>query len=54
MSKPATGRVKSSQIDAVVIRIDGSRQDLGTIAYYHRNPLRRLAWRLNRKVHHHG
>jgi hypothetical protein len=30
-----------------VIRGDGRVEDLGSVAYYHRNPLRRLWWRLN-------
>jgi hypothetical protein len=39
---------KQASIDAVVIRADGTRVDLGTIAYYHRNPLRRWAWSLRK------
>jgi hypothetical protein len=39
---------KQTSIDAVVIRADGTRVDLGTIAYYHRNPLRRWAWSLGK------
>ena len=39
-------RVKESSISAVVIRADGTRENLGTIAYWHRNPLRRLWFRL--------
>lgn len=46
----AKGGVKEASIEAVVIRADGTREDLGTIAYYHRNPLRRWAWRLRRAV----
>ena len=38
--------VKQASIEAVVIRADGTRENLGTICYYHRNPLRRLAWRV--------
>lgn len=49
MDTLATGKIKSLQMEAVVIRADGSREDLGTVAYYHRNPLRRLAWRLTQK-----
>jgi hypothetical protein len=33
---------KSMRLEAVVIRADGTRRELGVIAYYHRNPLRRL------------
>lgn len=32
--------------EAVVIRADGTREDLGVISYYHKNPLKRLYWRL--------
>lgn len=42
--------VKSASISAIVIRADGTTEDLGMIAYYHRNPLRRLAWRIGRAM----
>ncbi|CAA2139567.1 hypothetical protein [Hyphomicrobium sp. ghe19] len=42
----ASSNVKEAQIQAVVIRADGSREDLGTISYFHKNPLRRWLWRL--------
>lgn len=38
--------VIESSIEAVVIRADGSKEDLGVVSYWHRNPLRRLVWRL--------
>jgi hypothetical protein len=38
------------EIEAVVVRADGSREDLGVIAYWHRNPLRRAWWRLTRAL----
>lgn len=44
-----TASVEAS-ISAVVIRADGTREDLGTISYWHRNPLRRLAWATTHKV----
>ena len=44
----ARGQAKSIEIEAVVIRADGTREVLGTVAYWHRNPLRRLAYRLRR------
>lgn len=40
--------VRAATIEAVVIRADGTRQALGIIAFYHRNPLRRWAWRISR------
>lgn len=38
----ARSNVKSVQLEAVVIRADGTREDLGVVSYWHRNPLRRL------------
>ena len=45
-----TSPVKSAQFDAVIIRADGTRENLGTIAYYHRNPLRRWWGNLKMRV----
>lgn len=41
--------VKQVTVDAVVIRADGTRENLGTIAYFHKNPLRRLIWRITKR-----
>lgn len=46
----ARGQAKSIEIEAVVIRADGTREVLGTVAYWHRNPLRRWAFRLRRRL----
>lgn len=35
---------KESTLSAVKTRADGTVEDLGVIAYYHRNPLRRWLW----------
>jgi hypothetical protein len=43
------GRPREMSISAVVIRADGSRVDLGTVAYWHRNPLKRFWWFITRK-----
>ena len=37
-------------IDAVIIRADGTREELGTISYSHRNPLKELVYKLKRKL----
>jgi len=42
--KPA----KSAEIIATIIRADGTIEHLGRISYWHKNPLRRLAWRVQR------
>ena len=40
--------IREAELSAVIIRADGTVEDLGRVAYYHRNPLRRILWRLAR------
>lgn len=35
--------IKSSQISAVIIRADGTREELGIVSYWHKNIFKR-AW----------
>ena len=42
----ADARVKEATIEIVVLRANGDREELGVVSYWHRNPLKRLAWRL--------
>jgi len=46
MPVKAQGKAKETRISAVVIRADGTREDKGLLVYWHRNPIRRLAWRV--------
>lgn len=46
----AKSEVKEATIEAVVIRADGSREDLGVISAYYKNPLKRLQWALKQKA----
>lgn len=39
--------------EARVIRADGTVEELGVIAYYHANPLKRWAWHIRRKFNFH-
>lgn len=39
-------QAKEASISAVVTRADGTVEHLGIISYWHRNPLRRVAWRV--------
>lgn len=39
--------VRQAELSAKVIRANGKVEDLGVISYWHKNPLRRLVWRLN-------
>ena len=43
-------QIKSAQIDAVIIRADGTADPLGTIAYYHRNPIKQFMYWLKKKL----
>lgn len=45
--KAASG-LRSASVEAVITRADGSTENLGEVAYWHRNPLRRIAWRIRR------
>lgn len=49
-SLTVTQNVKEASIEAVIIRADGTRENLGVVSYYHRNPLKRLAWRAKRLI----
>jgi len=42
------GPLREASISAVVIRADGSIEDLGQISYWHKNPLRRWAWSIKK------
>ena len=48
MVVPANARQAS--IRATVIRADGRVEDLGVVAFYHRNPLYRWAYRVRRAI----
>lgn len=37
-------------VEAVIIRKDGTREDLGQVAYWNANPFKRWAWSLSKFV----
>lgn len=41
---------REASIEATVIRADGTREELGVVSYYHRNPLKRLYYKLTGRV----
>lgn len=41
----AKGSLREASIEAVVIRADGTRESLGVVSRWHKNPLVRLKWR---------
>ena len=46
----ALSRAKKTELSAIVIRADGSREDLGVIGYWHRNPLFRALFKIRRQI----
>jgi uncharacterized protein YhbP (UPF0306 family) len=48
LTEAAKANIRSVTFEAVITRADGTREDLGRIAYYHRSPIRRLLWRLSK------
>ena len=42
------GGIKEASIQATVIRADGSREELGVVSYWHKNPLKRLLHKMKR------
>lgn len=43
MNTSTKTNIKEASIEAVIIKADGTRVNLGVIAYHHQNPLKR-AW----------
>ncbi len=46
----ARGGAREMTISAVITRADGRVENLGVIAFHHRNPFKRLAWQLHRFI----
>ena len=43
------GNAVQVSVEAVVIRADGTRENLGTVAYWHKSPWKRFQYWLKRK-----
>lgn len=39
---------REASISAVITRADGTVENLGCVSYWHKSPLKRLAWRLTK------
>lgn len=50
MSEYSAKTVSERSVRAVIYRADGSVEQLGLIAYYSRNPIKRWAYRLGQKL----
>jgi hypothetical protein len=44
-------QVKQMEISARIVRADGSIEELGTIQYWHKNPIKRIIWRIKQWLH---
>jgi hypothetical protein len=44
-------KVKQMEISAIITKADGTIENLGTIQYWHKNPLKRLLWRIKKWLH---
>jgi hypothetical protein len=44
----ANVNAKEIKLEAIVIRADGTRENLGVIDYWHQNPLKRFVWKLKK------
>ena len=44
----AKSDLREASIAAVVVRADGSREDLGVVSYWHKSWFRRAIWRVSR------
>jgi len=47
----ATSNAKELQLEAVIIRADGTIERLGVIDYWHKNPIKRFIWRIKKWLH---
>ena len=47
----ANSKVKQMELSARIVRADGTIEELGTIQYWHKNPIKRLIWRIKRWLH---
>ena len=39
---------KQIELIATIIRADGTREELGVIDYWHKNPIKRFIWKLQK------
>lgn len=46
----ANAKVRQATLEAVVIRADGTVENLGVVSYYHKNPLKRLFYKITGKA----
>jgi len=42
---------KEIELIATIIRADGKIEELGVIDYWHKNPIKRIIWRIKKWLH---
>jgi len=42
---------KKIELIATIIRADGKIEELGVIDYWHKNPIKRIIWRIKKWLH---
>jgi hypothetical protein len=47
----AQSMAKELQLVATIVRADGTVEELGTIDYWHKNPIKRIIWRIKKWLH---
>jgi len=47
----AQSNAKEIQLIATITRADGTVEHLGVIDYWHKNPIKRLIWRIKKWLH---
>lgn len=40
--------VQEASLSAVIIRVDGSKEDLGQVAYFHKSFIKRIIWKIKK------
>jgi hypothetical protein len=46
MVEHSISNAKEIMVEAVITRADGTVERLGTITYWHKNPIKRFIWRI--------
>ncbi len=46
----ADSRAREATIEMIVTRADGTVENLGVVSYWHRNPFKRLLWRIRKTL----
>jgi hypothetical protein len=51
MDSLINNQAKSIEVTAIITRADGTVEQLGTINYWHKNPIKRIIWRIKTWLH---